>query len=677
VLPISDFIQTEPNPGEPATEKTEVWISFDRTNVYVSIRAWESRPERVTANEMRRDNNTIWQNDGIGFSFDTFYDRRNDYLFNVNPVGGRTDGHVMNEGTINNNDWNPVWDFATARFENGWTIEAAIPFKSLRYRGGSAQVWGFQMRRNNRWKNEISYITSVSNGRGFGAINQMSRAATLVGIEAPPGSRNIEIKPYAVADLTSDVTVLPQIDNKLDGDVGLDLKYGVTQNLTADVTFNTDFAQVEADEQQINLTRFSLFFPEKREFFLENQGLFQFGASNNFASGQIPILFYSRRIGLDNGRDIPINAGGRLTGRIGRYSLGALLIGTKEFAPASVPSANFSVMRIKRDILRRSSIGTIFTRRSSLINRAGSNEAYGVDGLFAFYNNLSINTYWARTRTEGLTADDSSHRLQLDYNGDRYGIQAERLAVGANFKPEVGYVQRSDMRSHYGLLRFSPRPRSIRSIRKFSWQASFSNIDDGRGRLETQAAIGQFGIEFQNGDRFNVNYSDNYEFLKQPFPVGGVRIPVGGYDFGNFHIEYTLGVGRTLAGTFAVDKGGFYSGDKTTFTYRSGRLKISPKFSIEPSLSLNRVDLPVGSFDTNLVSSRATYSMTPFMFISGLVQYNSSTHTVSTNARFRWEYSAGSELFVVYNDVRDTLQPGFPALNNRSVIVKMNRLFRF
>jgi hypothetical protein len=678
VLPLSDFIQTEPNPGEPATEKTEVWISFDQTNVYVSVRASESRPERVVANEMRRDNNTIWQNDGVGFSFDTFYDRRNDFLFNVNPVGGRTDGHIMNEGTINNNDWNPVWDFATARFEGGWTVEVAIPFKSLRYGAGTEQVWGFQMRRNNRWKNEISYVTAVSSGRGFGAVNQMSRAATLVGIEAPPGSRNIEIKPYAVTDLTTDATAVPKINNRFDGDVGLDVKYGLTQNLTADVTFNTDFAQAEADEQQINLTRFSLFFPEKREFFLENQGLFQFGATNNLATGQIPILFYSRRIGLDNGRDIPINAGARVTGRLGRYSIGALTIGTRDDDTAKVPAANFAVMRLKRDILRKSSIGMIATRRSSLVDRAGSNEAYGVDATLAFYNNLSINSYYAQTRIEGLTTDNSSHRLQLDYNGDRYGIQAERLSVGVNFRPEVGYVQRRDTRSHFGQLRFSPRPRSIRSVRKFIWQASFSNIDDGAGRLETRVATGQFGIEFQNGDRFNANYTDNYEFLKQPFPIAtGVRIPIGGYNFGNFHAEYTLGVGRAVSGTFSLDQGSFYSGDKTTVAYRTGRIKMSPKFAIEPSISLNRVELPQGAFTTNLVSSRATYSMTPFMFLSGLVQYNSSAKSISTNVRFRWEYTAGSELFVVYNDNRDTLPPGFPALQNRSVIIKINRLLRF
>lgn len=676
VSPITDFIQTEPQPGAPATEKTEIWVSFDRNNVYVSARAWESHPERVVANEMRRDSSTIFQNDDIAFSFDTFYDRRNDYVFNINPIGGRMDGQDMNEGSIHNGDWNPVWKVTTGKFEGGWTVEAAIPFKSLRYQSGTAQVWSFQVRRNNRWKNEISYITRIADGWGFNGISQVSHSATLVGIEAPPGSRNLEIKPYAISDLTTDKTT--GVNNDFHSDFGLDVKYGLSQNLTADFTYNTDFAQAEADEQQINLTRFSLFFPEKREFFLENQGLFLFGgATTSISSRQTPIMFYSRRIGLDNGQQIPIRAGGRTTGRIGRFSVGLLDIGTKEDASFGIPAANFSVVRIKRDILRKSSIGTIFTRRSSLLNRDGAGETYGLDGGFAFYNNLRIDTYWARTHTPGLTTDDSSHRFQLNYNGDRYGVRLERLAVGSNFNPEVGYVQRKDMLNHYALLRFSPRPRSIQSVRKFSWQGSMNYIEDGRGHLETRALTGQFGIEFQNGDRFNINYSSNYEFLKRPFAIGpDVSLPIGGYDFRNTHVEYVFGPQRTVAGTFSIDKGTFYSGHKTTTGYK-GRVKISSQVSLEPNISVNRIDLPEGSFTTNLVSSRATYTITPLMFVSGLVQYSSSTHSIGTNARFRWEYSPGSELFIVYNDTRDTLQPGFPGLQNRSLIVKINRLFRF
>ncbi len=678
VTPVSDFIQVEPNDGAPATQKTELWVAFDQTSVYVSFRVWESQPDRMIVNEMRRDSTqNILQNEAVAFILDTYYDRRNGALFHINAIGGRLDGQVTDERQYNS-DWNPIWDYATGRFDGGWTLEAAVPFKSLRYRPGREQVWGLNARRINRWKNEISYVTRVPNALGIRGIFQVSAAATLVGIEAPPGARSLELKPYAIFDLTTDATVSPAIRNDVGGDAGLDVKYGVTQNLTADFTYNTDFAQVEADEEQVNLTRFSLFFPEKREFFLENQGLFQFGGVTGRFGGDTPILFFSRRIGLDSGREIGIQAGGRLTGRVGAFSVGALNIRTDEDAGSNTPSTNFSVLRIKRDVLRRSSIGGIFTRRSVALNGAGSNETYGIDGTFAFFNNFAINTYWARTRTEGRSTDDTSYRMDLNYNGDRYGVELERLRVGENFNPEMGFLRRDDLRKSFAQFRFSPRPASIASIRKFSWIGSLTYIEDGPGRLETRESRGEAGIEFENSDSLNVSYTHTYEFLKQPFPIApGVTIPVGGYSFGTLGVRFTMGQQRRSSGILSFQQGSFFGGDKTTVGYSRGRVEISPRLAIEPSVSMNRVTLPVGSFTTNLLNSRLTYTLTPKMFVSGLVQYNSSRHSVAANVRFRWEYRPGSELFIVYNDTRDTEGLGFPDLETRSFVVKINRLFRF
>ena len=676
--PVSDFTQVEPNDGAPATQKTELWVSFDQTNVYVAFRVWESEPDRMIVNEMRRDSNrNIIQNETVGFVLDTYHDRRNGVIFHSNAIGGRLDGQVTDE-RLYNTDWSPIWDHATGRFAGGWTLEVAVPFKSLRYRPGRDQVWGFNARRINRWKNEISYVSPVSNALGIRGIMQTSQAATLVGIEAPPGSRNLEIKPYVISDLKTDVTASPAIRNDPGGKAGLDVKYGVTQNLTADFTYNTDFAQVEADEQQVNLTRFSLFFPEKREFFLENQGLFQFGGVTGRFGGDTPILFFSRRIGLEQGREIGIQAGGRLTGRVGAFSVGALNISTDEDAVSGTQPTNFSVLRVKRDLLRRSSIGGIFTRRSIAVNGVGSNDTYGIDGTFAFFNNLAINTYWARTQTEGLSGDDTSYRLDLNYNGDRYGVELERLRVGDDFNPEIGFLRRDDMRKSFAQLRFSPRPASIARVRKFSWLGSLTYIEDGPGRLETRENHGEFGIEFENSDALNVSYTDSYEFLKQPFAIArGVTIPVGGYNFGTLAVRFTMGQHRRASGILSIERGSFFGGDKTTLGYSRGRVKISPQLAIEPSVSVNRLTLPVGSFTTNLVSSRVTYTLTPKMFVSGLVQYNSSRRSVAANVRFRWEYRPGSELFIVYNDTRDTGSAGFPDLQNRAFIVKINRLFRF
>jgi hypothetical protein len=673
VPPISDFIQVEPQEGMPATERTEVWVSFDRDNIYVSFRCWESQPERVVANEMRRDNNAIFQgNDHIAFMFDTFYDRRNSVLFEFNPIGGRLDGQVTNERQFNG-DWNPVWDLEPGRFEGGWTIEVAVPFKSLRYRAGRAQIWGFNVRRGNRWKNETSFLTPIPNALGDRGIFQASLAATLVGLEAPPGSKNIEIKPYVVSDVTTDLVAIPKISNDVSGDFGLDVKYGVTQNLTADFTYNTDFAQVEADEQQINLTRFSLFFPEKREFFLENLGLFGFGG----ASGDTPILFYSRRIGLSRNRVVPIDVGGRLTGRVGRYSVGLLDIRTGAEPVSLARATNFSVVRVKRDILRRSSIGLLYTGRS-IGQQGGRNLVYGADGTFAFFDNLAINTYWAQTKTDGVSGQDVSYRAQLDYSGDRYGVQAERLVVDENFNPEVGFVRRRDLRKTAGALRFSPRPTNIKSIRKFSWTATMVYIENGSGRVETKEATAEFGIEFQSSDRFGIGYSNSYEFLPRPFPITtAITLPVGEYDFAGMRVGYTFGQQRPISGSVTFERGTFFSGRRTALGASRGRLNLTPQFSVEPTYSVNWVDLPEGSFTTVLVGSRVTYTVTPRMFTSALVQFNSESHVVSANARLRWEYQPGSEFFVVYNEERDTFGPRLPRLSNRSLIVKINRLFRF
>ena len=432
VEPITDFVQFEPDAGAPATERTEMWLSFDNASFYISARAWHSAPESDwIVNEMRRDSFNVLNNENISFLLDTFYDRRNGVVATVNPLGGRMDGQVTNERDYNG-DWNPIWDVRTGRFEGGWTFEAEIPFKSLRYRAGSGQVWGVQLQRNLQSKNENAYLTTLDRGLGRGAIFQVSQAATLVGVEVPAGGRLFEVKPYLIGDVSAVASGSPPLTTDLSGNVGVDLvKLGVTENLTADFTLNTDFAQVEADTQQVNLTRFSLFFPEKREFFLENQGLFAFGgagARGPFGgSAETPILFYSRQIGLNNGQEVPLNGGGRLTGRVGAFSLGVLNIQTGADEMVDALSTNFTVARVKRDVLRRSSVGAIVTNRTALTTGPGTNQAVGVDGSFAFYDNVLINTYWARTRTTDAEGRDNSYKGEFRYNGDRYGLTAEHL----------------------------------------------------------------------------------------------------------------------------------------------------------------------------------------------------------------------------------------------------------
>ena len=697
VTAITGLVQQVPVEGAPATEKTEAWIMFDDTNVYVSARIWDSAPESEwIANEMRRDTNQLRQNDTFTVFFDTFYDRRNGVNFYTNPLAARADQTFTNEGNPNS-DWNPVWDVRTGRFDGGWTAEMEIPFKSLRYRSGSPQLWGVQLRRAIRRKNEWVYLTRlpISSGGGSGAagIFRVSGAGTLVGIEPPTASRNIEIKPYAIGGLTTDVNASPPKDGERNGDFGLDVKVGITQNLTADFTYNTDFAQVEVDEQQVNLTRFSLFFPEKREFFLEGSGIFGFarggigggfggGGGGFFGGGNAPTLFYSRRIGLQGGAVVPILGGGRVTGKLGPFDVGALNIQTDDERISGAESTNFTVVRVKRDILRRSAIGGIFTNRSVSLVGDGASQAYGVDGTFAFYENIQMLSSYARTQTPGVSGENSSFQAKLDYTADRYGLAVDHLLVEDNFVPEVGFLRRDNFRRTYVQGRFSPRPQSFDAIRQFRFEGSVDYILLADSNLlETRQNQFRFQTELENSDQFGLTLNDNYELLVAPFAPGpSVTIPVGGHNFSDVELSYQLGQQRRINGQVSLLRGGYFNGNITTVGFRQGRIAVLPQMSIEPSISINWIDTPQGSFRTDLALTRINYAFNPRMFFSGLVQYNSAFDTISTNLRLRWEYSPGSELFVVYTEDRDStpLRPDRSTeLRNRGFVIKFNRLFRF
>ena len=701
VPPVSDFIQQLPDEGAPATERTEAWVMFDDENFYVAGRCWDSAPpSEWVATEMRRDAFNMLNNDLFGFLIDTFYDRRNALLFYANPAGGFVDQAITNEGNPNR-DWNPVWDVRTGRFDGGWTIEMVVPFKSLRYRPGRDQVWGIQIRRTVIRKNEWAYLTlipiSAAGFGGRGGVFRVSAAGTLVGLETPPAGNHLEVKPYAIGGLTSDADAPPGTGAGRGG-LGVDLKYGVTRNLTADFTVNTDFAQVEVDEQQVNLTRFNLFFPEKREFFLEGRGIFDF-ARGSFRTarslrqgsvlggGDAPTLFYSRRIGLLGGEVVPIRGGGRLTGKVGAFDVGALNIQTGALdgaeASSAARAANFTVLRVRRDLLRRSSVGALFTNRSVALDGVGSNQAWGADAGFSFFDSVNFLGYYARTRSTGARGRDASYQARFDYGADRYGFELDHLAVEDDFRPEVGFVRRDNFRRTSVSGRFSPRPRSMESVRQFVLEASLDYfLTADTGRLETRQQQVALQTELENSDQFGVRMSDSFEFLRQPFTVSrraGVTIPVGGYDFTDLRLTYVLGPQRPLNGRVDVTTGGYFDGRLTSVDLSRGRVDLSSRLSVEPGVSFNWIDLPAGEFRTDLVHGRLNYTFSPRMFVSGLFQYNSTNRTLGANLRLRWEYTPGSELFVVYTEEQDVdpLRPDrYAELRNRGFVVKVTRLFR-
>ena len=699
VPPFTDFVQQEPDEGRPATEKTEVWLFFDDENIYIGARLHESDPGRRVMSEMRRDSFNMFNNDHLAVLFDTFHDGRNGFGFSANRLGGLFDWTATNEQPSPN--WNGLWQTQARDFDGGWSIEMRIPFRSIRFKDGS-DVWGVNFRRMVRWKNEISYLNGVPRSWGRRGLNKLSNAATVVGLETPAKTVNLDVKPYVLGSMLTNTLATPAVRNHADATFGGDAKWGITQQLVADFTYNTDFAQVEDDEAQVNLTRFSLFFPEKRDFFLEGQDAFAFGGvggggggggggrrpgggggGNNGGGSQpenlTPILFYSRRIGLTGAGAVPIIGGARVLGRTGALQVGALTMQTEDAPLNAAPSTNFSVLRVNRDVFSRSRVGLIATSRAPNGDTLANNFAGGADAQFNVTSDLQINSYYARTQTDAAQGDESSYRGRVDWNADRYAVNAEHLYVGEGFNPEVGFMRRTAFRRSYGLARFSPRPADFLNVRKFYSQASADYITGAvGGEVQTREYQGQFNTEFNNGDLLNFEVTRAFEAIVTPFDVArGVQVPAGEYWFTQARASYQMGLQRRVSGAITAGRGGFYDGTLTELTWR-GRVEFTPQLYAEPTLSWNRVEAPYGNGNANLAATRLTYTVTPRMFVAALVQYQSLTASMSANLRFRWEYQPGSELFVVYSDGRTTEGPTrFPEMQSRSIVVKVTKLFRW
>ena len=690
---IGGFIQQDPDEGEPATEWTEAWIFYDERNVYISARMYLSEPSRLRANEMRRDSVNIFRNDFFSVTLDTLHDKRSGAFVMTNALGGQRDALITDESRSTNFDYNMVWQVKSQRFAGGWTTEIAVPFRSLRYTQKPEQIWGVILARGDWWKNEFSYLVPIPRAAGLQGSFRVAEAATLVGIQAPPPGLNLEVKPYVTGASTTTPVVAgapagggtPSYSTSLGNEYGVDVKYNVTRSLAADFTYNTDFAQVEVDDQQINLTRFNLFYPEKREFFLEGQGLFNFGGASNNAFGsnntgatanQTPIIFFSRNIGLNNGESIPIQAGGRLMGKMGAFNVGALRIGTDEVPAAGIPATQFTVIRLKRDILRRSSIGVIGTERAPS-GGASPNRVFGADATFAFFKNVEALTYYARSRTEGRIGDEESYRGRFFYNGDKFGFDIDHLKVGADFNPEVGFMARRGFRRQFLLARYSPRPK-IRGVRRLFFDTSLDNFDSAAsGDLQTRTASGTFRVDFNSGDIVTTNVGRYEDRPEAAFRLGGnITVRPGVYRYDQGTISWQLGSQRKITGTISANTGEYYGGKQNGVSY-NGRVEITKQLAIEPRVGLTWLDFPQGSVLTQLFSTRTTFAMTPRMFVAAFLQYNSTANVVGLNTRFRWEYKPGSDFFLVYSEGRNTAVPGFPQLSNRQLAAKFTRFFRF
>jgi hypothetical protein len=681
---IGGFIQQEPHEGQPATVRTEVWVFFDDRQVYVSARCWQDPSLPLIGHELRRDAQTMFDNDNFAVVFDTFLDRRSGIMFQTNPVGAVNDQLMTDDGAGSNRDWNTVFTVRTSRDREGWSVEMAIPFSSLRFPSGRAQTWGLNFRRNVQARTEYSYLTKIPASVGRRGLGRTSLAATLVGIEIDRPPSRFEIKPYALASRVTNRDAEPVLLGDGAAKMGLDAKGGVGAGLTADLTVNTDFAQVEEDEAQVNLTRFSLFQPEKRDFFLEGQGMFAFGGipvgrpPTGQAPPEAPILFYSRSIGLADGAPVTIVGGGRVTGHVGaRWSLGGMQLYQAASLAGELPATGFTVFRLRRDVLRRSSIGLIYTRRTPSETGADANNVGGFDVLFAPSQDLVVNAYVAKSATPGLKGEDISARGRLDYNSDRYGLQLEQLVVPPNFNPEVGLLRREDYRRSLAGGRFSRWPSGIAWLRKWNVTGEMDYVTDNDGRLESRNQQAGLRLELANGDFASVTPARAHEVVTEGIELThDYTIPVGTYQFGSTRVSYELGPRHRFKGTVTAGGGGLYGGSVRELSYK-GRVDVVGPFSLEPSIVLNHVEMPgAGRFWINAVGLRGVLPISPRSVVSVLVQHRSDDGALGASVRWRWEYAPGSELFVVYSEGRDTTAP-IEAVRNRSFVVKITRLFRF
>ena len=389
-------------------------------------------------------------------------------------------------------------------------------------------------------------------------------------------------------------------------------------------------------------------------------------------------MFYSRRIGLSGGDAVPILGGGRVTGKAGPLGFGMLNVQTERIAGVT-PATNFSVVRVKSDVLRRSTIGALFTNRSRSLAGAGSNQAYGVDANFGFGQAVSFSGFYAQERSEGIGSPRESYVGRASYDGDTYGIGGDYLVVEDDFNPEVGLVRRDNFRRYSTNARYSPRPQSIDWIRQFTLDGGYQRIESlDLGTLETEVWNAGFNVEFENSDMVGLRGSLNVERLEDPLQVSSaVSVPAGEYDFKSLTLQYTFGGQRRASGQASVEVGEFYDGNITTVQIQRGRLALHNRLALLPSISYNDVRLPAGDFNATVVGVRADFAFTPRMFVGGLIQYDSDADAFSSNLRFRWEYAPGSEFFAVYTDERSTLGSGIPDMQNRAFVLKINRLLRF
>jgi hypothetical protein len=689
VEPYTEFVQQEPLDGEPATERTEIRFLIDERTLYVGVICFDTEPGGILVTQSRRDA-SLDDTDSIRVLLDTFNDGQNAFVFGTNPFGIEYDGQVMAEGQTGqggsgrggfNIDWDADWTVRTLTSERGWEAEFAIPLKTLRYAVGEDQTWGVNAVRNIRRKNEQVFLSRVP--RGYN-LQRVSSAGKLVGLTLP-ARRDLKFTPFVAASVNDDRTVATDGIERT-ADVGLDVKWGVRADLTLDVTVNTDFAQVEADEQQVNLTRFPLFFPEQRPFFLENAQLFQLGQP------QAIDLFFSRRIGLSaTGSPIGIIGGARLSGKLGGFNVGLLDMQTEadvndRTGLTLAPSNNFAVARLQREI-GRSTVGAMFVGRHATGEHAGPddfNRGFGADLGWQATSNGRLQAFIARTDSpEARGGTDYAGRVAYVYANPLWSSTVGYAQVGERFNPEVGFLRRRGYRSVEARYNLSYQPLQWRWIRRIQPHANYTTFLRLDNTLESsQGHWHFFDIQTRTGARFGYLIETAQDRPLAPFivyqDVTGKRvvIPAGEYAWARGVFEGHTNLSAPVSASVFHRIGGYYDGDyhgwQLTLAFRAGARLLS-----EVSWNRDDITLPGGYFRNDLVPIKVSYAFTQLASLQALLQYNKQTSTFSSNVRLALLNRSGTGFFIVYNDRRETSEVTPDVLLGRSFIVKYTRLFSF
>jgi hypothetical protein len=683
---IDEFVQQEPEEGAPATERTEVLILYDAENLYLGVRAYDSQPDGIISTEMRRDSNRILDEDSFQIILDTFNDSRSGYMFVTSPYGAKLEQQISDEGQSGrgsfggtsstvNRDWDGVWDVAVGTMPNGWTAEIAIPMVTVRFPESMRQSWGINFMRNIRRKNEQVFWAPIPQAYG---LTRISLAGSLTDLEDLNRGLDLRVKPFLVGGGKRTL----DDGNTTERDIGLDVKYGITAGLNLDLTLNTDFAQAEVDDERVNLTRFPLFFPEKREFFLENAG--QFNVGSTAAIRPIADLFFSRRIGLsDTGSHVPIIGGARLTGKVGRNNVAIMDVQTDD--ALGRPGENFFVARYGRDILARSRIGALFiNKQTNLFDQAPAsldsfNRTFGADMTLSLHPAFTVSGFLAQTSSPGITDDQQGGYLNATWRDSSWRVYGEIADLQDNFNPEVGFVPRRGIQSKKIHFEHNPRPDRF-GIRVLEPMINGVFTEDQNGQLLTRQIHNMLGIRFQNGARVVLWYNNWFERLEQPFTVvsrpaeegGDVVVDPGRYKFGDWRFSLNSNPARRVYANISYGPRGFFDGTRKDTNLTLGT-RLTEQFSAEARHSRNDVDLPGGAFVTSVTSFRIDYAMSPAVSLRTLTQYNSSTEQWSTAVRFRYTYMPGSDLYIVYDEIRRDAT-GLVEIQDRQLILKLTYL---